>query len=205
MPKCTISLDYKPLLNIKHNGRISLNLGKTVLPVLPLAAPLLLCQVRIVKSCEKQSKRSTKRFWDFRTLILSFYSLVFLRHFPRMLRLVVFSSKTKSYQEQKTREIAMAKPAKVILNNSCVELSLILQCTHGRRKVHEHILVILAAQPGPNGQLFCLHSFKNFSPMKPSYTSNEMTWFAAHFDVLKNINDNFQNMFLCKPAWWFTE
>ena len=46
-----------------------------------------------------------------------------------MLRLVVFSSKTKSYQEQKTREIAMAKPAKVILNKSSVELSLLLQCT----------------------------------------------------------------------------
>ena len=40
---------------------------------------------------------------------------------------------------------------------------------HGRRKVHECILVILAAQPGPNGQLSCLHSFKIFWPMKPSY------------------------------------
>ena len=63
-----------------------------------------------------------KRNQLFRTLIFSFYSLVFLSHFLRMLRLVVFSSKTKSYQEQKTREIAMAKPAKVILNKSCVEL-----------------------------------------------------------------------------------
>ena len=71
----------------------------------------------------------TERKYIFRTLILSFYPLVFLRHFPRMLRLVVFSSKTKSYQEQKTREIAMAKPAKVILNKSSVELSLLLQCT----------------------------------------------------------------------------
>ena len=36
-------------------------------------------------------------------------------------------------------------------------------CTnHGRRKVHERILIILAAQPGPNSQLFCLHSFKIF-------------------------------------------
>ena len=64
------------------------------------------------------------RFRDFRNLILPFYSLVFFRHFLRMLRLVVFSSKTKSYQEQKTREIAMAKPAKVISNKSCVELSI---------------------------------------------------------------------------------
>ena len=46
---------------------------------------------------------------------------------------------------------------------------------HGRGKVHEHILVILADQPGPNGRLSCLHSFKIFWPMKPSYTSNEMT------------------------------
>jgi hypothetical protein len=33
---------------------------------------------------------------------------------------------------------------------------------HGRRKVHERILVIWAAQPGPNGQLSRLHSFKIF-------------------------------------------
>ena len=74
-------------------------------------------------------KESTIRFRDFRNLTLSFYSLVFFRHFLRMLRLVVFSSKTKSYQEQKTREIAMAKPTKIILNKFCVELSLTLQCT----------------------------------------------------------------------------
>ena len=43
---------------------------------------------------------------------------------------------------------------------------------HGRRKVQECILVILAAQPGLNGWLSCLHSFKIFWPMKPSYTSN---------------------------------
>ena len=29
------------------------------------------------------------------------------------------------------------------------------------RLIHERILGILAAQPGPNGQLSCLHSFKN--------------------------------------------
>ena len=29
----------------------------------------------------------------------------------------------------------------------------------------EGILVILADQPGPNGQLFCLHSLKILSPM----------------------------------------
>ena len=29
---------------------------------------------------------------------------------------------------------------------------------------------------GPNGQLFCLHSFKIFGHMKPSYTSNEMIY-----------------------------
>ena len=39
----------------------------------------------------------------------------------------------------------------------------------GRRKVHKFILVTLAAQPGPNGQLSCLHSYKIFWPMKPSY------------------------------------
>ena len=33
---------------------------------------------------------------------------------------------------------------------------------HGRRKVHERILVILPAQQGPNGQFSCLHSFKIF-------------------------------------------
>ena len=33
---------------------------------------------------------------------------------------------------------------------------------------------------------------KYFDPMKPSYTSNEMTC-AVHFD------DNFENGFLCKP------
>ena len=31
---------------------------------------------------------------------------------------------------------------------------------HGRLKVHERMLVIWAAQPGPNDQLFWLHSFK---------------------------------------------
>ena len=56
---------------------------------------------------------------------------------------------------------------------------------HGRRKVHKRMLVIWAAQPGPNGQLSCLHSFKVFWPIKSSYTSNEMTLYAAHFDVLK--------------------
>ena len=34
--------------------------------------------------------------------------------------------------------------------------------SHGRWKVHEPMLVIWAAQPGPNGQLSCLHSFKIF-------------------------------------------
>ena len=43
---------------------------------------------------------------------------------------------------------------------------------HRRRKVHERMLVIWAAL---NGQLSCLHSFKIVWPMKPSYTSNEMT------------------------------
>ena len=33
---------------------------------------------------------------------------------------------------------------------------------HRRQKVHERILAILAAQPGPNGQLSGLHSFKIF-------------------------------------------
>ena len=47
--------------------------------------------------------------------------------------------------------------------------------SHGRRKVHKRILIILADQPGLNGWLSCLHSFKIFWPMKPSYTSNEMT------------------------------
>ena len=98
----------------KHKERISLNLGKTVLTVLPNSI----------------QKESTIRFRDFRNLILLFYSLVFFRHFLRMLRLVVFSSKTKSYQEQKTREIAMAKPAKVISNKSCVELSLLSKCSY---------------------------------------------------------------------------
>jgi hypothetical protein len=79
--------------------------------------------------CIHKLNCETERKYDFRTLILSFYSLVFLRHFLRMLRLVVFSSKTKSYQEQKTREIAMAKPAEVILNKSCVELFLLSKCT----------------------------------------------------------------------------
>ena len=69
--------------------------------------------------------------------------------------------------------------------------------THGRQKVHERIR--WADQPGPNGQLSCLHSFKIFSPLKPSYTSNEMTYFAAHFDVSKNIYDNFENVLLSKP------
>ena len=37
------------------------------------------------------------------------------------------------------------------------------------RLVHERIFGISVAQPGPNGQLSCLHSFKIFWPMKPSY------------------------------------
>ena len=32
-----------------------------------------------------------------------------------------------------------------------------IRTNHGRRKVHKRILVILAAQPGPNGGLSCLH------------------------------------------------
>ena len=35
---------------------------------------------------------------------------------------------------------------------------------HGRRKAHQCILGILAAQPGPNGQVSCLHRFKIFCP-----------------------------------------
>ena len=38
---------------------------------------------------------------------------------------------------------------------------------------------------GPNGRLSCLHSFKIFWSMKPSYTSNEMIKFVAHLDVSK--------------------
>ena len=53
---------------------------------------------------------------------------------------------------------------------------IIFRCVNqGRRKVHDCILVILAAQPGLNGRISCLHSLKIFWPMKPSYTSNEMT------------------------------
>ena len=59
----------------------------------------------------------------------------------------------------------------------------VLGSLHERQKVPEHMLLILAAHPGQNGQLSCLHTFKNFWPMKPSFTSNEMTLFAAHFDV----------------------
>ena len=105
-----------------------------------------------------------------------------------MLRLVVFSSKTKSYQEQKTREIAMAKPAKVILNNSCVEPSQILQCTH------ECILVILAAQPGPKGRLFCLHSFNFFF----SFLTEEITYHVMTPDTMSLLGS------LAKPLYyWF--
>ena len=63
---------------------------------------------------------------------------------------------------------------------------------------------ILAAQPGPKGQLFCLYSFKIFWDMKPSY-SIQMTQYVAHFILSKNIYDNFENVILCKPDWWFTE
>ena len=38
---------------------------------------------------------------------------------------------------------------------------------------------------GPNGWLPCLHSFKTFWPIKPSYTSNQIWSFAAHYNVLK--------------------
>ena len=38
---------------------------------------------------------------------------------------------------------------------------------------------------------------KSFDLMKPSYISNEMTYFAAHFDVLKKSYDNFENALLC--------
>ena len=56
---------------------------------------------------------------------------------------------------------------------------------HGTRKVHEPMLIIWAAQHRPNGWLSCIHSFKIFLLMKPSYTLNEMTQFVTHFDVLK--------------------
>ena len=55
-------------------------------------------------------------------------------------------------------------------------------------KIHQNhgtMLIIWAAQHRPNSRLSCLHSFKIFWPMKPSYTLNEMTQFVTHFDVLK--------------------
>ena len=48
------------------------------------------------------------------------------------------------------------------LKGSCYSRQKLLGVNQGRLKVHERILVILAAQPGPNGQLSCLHSFKIF-------------------------------------------
>ena len=64
------------------------------------------------------------------------------------------------------------------------------------------MLVIWAAQPGPNGQLSCLHSIKYFWPMKPSYPSSEMTWFVAHFDVLKKYLIILKLCFRCKSSIW---
>ena len=58
-----------------------------------------------------------------------------------------------------------------------------LDYTHGRRKVHKRMLVVWAAQRGLNDQRSCLHSFKIFCPLKPSYISNKMTEFVAHFDA----------------------
>ena len=46
--------------------------------------------------------------------------------------------------------------------NDFTIFSNILAMCHVRLKVDKCILVILADQPGPNGQLSCLHSFKIF-------------------------------------------
>ena len=40
-----------------------------------------------------------------------------------------------------------------------------LYSSHRRQNIQERIFIIWAAQPGPNGQLSCLHSFKIFWPM----------------------------------------
>ena len=56
----------------------------------------------------------------------------------------------------------------------------IVHTYHGRRKVQKRILVILlAAQPGPNGRLSCLHSLKIFLLMKPSYTESTIWTYKA--------------------------
>ena len=77
--------------------------------------------------------------------------------------------------------------------------------------VHEHILGILAAQPGPNGRLSCLHSFKIFWPMKPPYTSKMFLINVAHFDVSKTykifiktlqIFYRLRNIFNCVLPHW---
>ena len=54
------------------------------------------------------------------------------------------------------------------------------------RSMEDRMLVIWAAQPGPNGHFPCHHSFKIFWPMKPSYSSNKIC-----------------STFWCNNIWWF--
>ena len=50
----------------------------------------------------------------------------------------------------------------------------LVQSTENGRSMRVFSVHIWAAQPGPNGQLSCLHSFKIVLPMKPSYTPNNI-------------------------------
>ena len=47
-------------------------------------------------------------------------------------------------------------------NQQKIKSLLLLELTHGRQKVHEHMLVIWAAQSGPNGQLSAFIASKYF-------------------------------------------
>ena len=63
----------------------------------------------------------------------------------------------------------------------------------GRWKVHVRILIRLADQPEPTGQLSCLYSCKIVWPMIPSSISNETTLFAANFDFDNALIDDLQS------------
>ena len=74
-------------------------------------------------------------------------------------------------------------------NNSCTHLNPVVQRSAVKIKFVKGKMVVklgaLWEEIYQNFWLSCLHGFKIFWTKKQSYTSNEMTWFVAHFDVLK--------------------
>ena len=72
---------------------------------------------------------------------------------------------------------------------------------HGGRKVHVRILIIWAAQPGPNGWLSWLHGFKIFRSLLSSMRGSKCIVTGYAFEYVMNKIVGFQAAIVSNHNW----